>query len=525
MARRAVAAVGEPSASDELIETIARFYDDPLGFVLFAYPWGEADGPLADEVGPDVWQSDFLVDLGQAVRDRVRAPDLGAYLAAVASGHGVGKTALVSWVIDWFMSTRPNAVIVCTANTAGQLEQTTWRELSKWHQLSINADWFAWTATTFYFKAQPATWKAVAVPWSKERSEGFAGKHEKHVLMLFDEASAIDDVIWETSEGVLTTAGAIWLAFGNPTRNTGRFRECWRRFRHRWRTYEVDSRTAKKANQGQIQKWIDDWGEDSDFVRVRVRGMFPRAASLQLISGDLVEASQREYKRRFGDQIAKALSMGGEDLKKIALDDNPTAAWQLSVDVARFGGDQTVIGLRVGMTFVVLQKLRDLDGPQVAYRVVEWIKLLEPDVTLVDAVGVGSSVYDTLRDIGYEPIAVNNGLKALDERKFFNRRAEVWWKMKEWLAGGGRIPDDDRELMDDLTAPEYGYSDRGERVQIESKDDMRSRGLPSPDTADCLSQTFFLPVAPSRRRAAITSKLMKVMRAMRQPSGTTWMSN
>ena len=509
---------------------IAEFYDDPLGYVMFAFPWGEDGTPLHDEDGPDVWQREFLTDLGDGVRKRLLNDDLGAYLSAVGSGHGVGKSALVAWVILWFMSTRDDPAIVCTANTQPQLMTKTWREVAKWHRLAINADWFQWTATKFYLKERPETWAANAIPWTKERSEAFAGTHAKHVLMLFDEASAIDDAIWEVAEGALTTAGAIWLAFGNGTRNTGRFRECFRRFRHRWKIRQVDARSAKKANKAQIQKWIEDYGEDSDFVRVRVKGEFPRAASTQFIGSDLVDKAKLEFKRKFGDRITKALLMGPGGLATVRLEDNVIAPRILAVDVARFGGDQSVIGMRQGRTFVVLKKYRDLDTNQLAYRVAEWIEAERPDHVFVDGVGVGAGVVDTLRDLGYEVTDVNAGVKAIEDRRFFNRRAEMWWSMREWLKNDGAIPDDDRELEDDLTAPEYGYSDRGERVQLETKEDMRSRGLPSPDTADCLSMTFFMPVQPKGTRADIAEKLAEFARAasyghFSDGSQTTWMSN
>ena len=526
MARRKVNAAPSDAHSDDLVELIAEFWGDPLGFVDFCYPWGEP-GPLQFETGPDDWQREYLIALGEAVRARAAVPDLGAYLSATATGHGTGKSALVCWIVQWLMSTREDPAIVVTANTLNQLTTKTWREMSKWHRMLINADWFQWTATKFYLKERPETWAAHAIPWSKERSEAFAGTHAKDVLMIFDEASAVDDSIWETAEGALTTAGALWLVFGNPTKNTGRFRECWRRFRHRWDCRQVDSRKARKANQGQLNTWVEDYGEDSDFVRVRVRGEFPRAASSQLIGGDLVIQAQNEFKRRFGDRLQKAVADGPGGLALERLDENTIAPRIMAVDVARKGGDQSVIGIRQGKCFVPVAKYRDLDGPQLAYRVAEWIIGEQPDAVFIDGVGYGASCLDTLRDLGYEVEDVNGGLKALDERKFWNRRSEMWWKMRDWLVSGGAIPFWDTELSDDLTSPEYGYSDRGERVQLETKADMRARGLPSPDTADCLSMTFFMPVAPKGNRANIAKKLAEFARGQSSYGSdgqTSWMS-
>ena len=275
----------------ELVEDIAAFYDDPEGFVRYVFPWGQAGTPLADETGPDVWQCEVMGEIRSAIRSGADVQT--AVQIAVSSGHGIGKTGFVAWIILWFMSTRDFPQVVVTANTKTQLTTKTWRELSKWHKLSINQAWFGWTATKFAHVLYPEVWFAAAIPWTEHNSEAFAGTHEKHVLVVFDEASAIADKIWEVTEGAMTTPGAMWLAFGNPTQTTGRFSQCFGKFKHRWTTRQIDSRTAKMANKAQIQKWIDDYGEDHDFVRVRVRGVFPRAGSLQFISLDTVAKAQR----------------------------------------------------------------------------------------------------------------------------------------------------------------------------------------------------------------------------------------
>lgn len=530
MARRAVREVEEGEDDSSLVDRIVSFWDDPYGFVMFIFPWGQEGTELADEEGPDKWQREMLEDLGRAVRERaVPNNELGAYLDATSSGHGVGKTTLVAWIIIWFMSTRRDCVVRVTANTATQLEETSWRELSIWHARALNASWFQWNAKTFYMKGRPATWRASAVPWSLEKRDAFAGKHAEHMLMIFDEASSIASEIWETADGAMTTPGAIWLVFGNPTKPEGRFRQCWTKFAHRWHTRRVDAREAKRVNQAQIQNWKEDWGEDSDFFRVRVRGEFPRTGARQLISPELVTDSRREFRRRFGtDQVKKAIQQRGQMLRDLALDDDGDMPRLLSVDAARSKtGDESVIGLRQGRTFIVLQTFRGLDGPQLAYRVAEWIKEVEPDATFVDAVGIGVSCFDTLIDIGYEAIAVNGSISPMDERKYLNRRTEMWFLMNEWLKSGGRIDYDDDVLGDELSTPEYGYTTRGERYQLETKDDLRARNEKSPDRADCLSMTFFMPVAPRPRRQ-LAERLAQRARGLHGgkalAGATSWMS-
>lgn len=469
------------TADPELLlqDKCAEFFDKPYDFVLWAFPWLEEGTLLADEEGPDKWQTKILKALQSALQKgevshehRVRTIE-SAIQVAVRSGHGIGKTALIAWIIHWFISTRPNPQIVTTANTREQLINKTWRELAKWHKLSINRHWFKHTATKYIYRPDPSTWFATAVPWSKDNSEAFAGTHEKHVLMLFDEASAIDDTIWEVAEGALTTPGAIWIAFGNPTRNTGRFSECFKRFRHRWLTYEVDSRTAKKAAQEKIQQWVEDYGEDSDFVRVRVKGQEPRAGIKQFIPGDLVEAA-----------------LG----KDIHLSNYYKSAKILAADVARFGDDQSCIIKRQGLAAFDLEKYRGIDTMQFASLIAREINDWKPDAVFIDEVGIGAGVVDRLRQLGHDVIGVNPGFAAMDRGLYFNKRVEMWGLAKDWLKAGGAIPDD-KQMRDDLTGPEYGFS-ANEQFQLEKKEDMKARGLASPDCGDVLAYTFFAPVAP-----------------------------
>ena len=227
--------------------------------------------------------------------------------------------------------------------------------------MSIHKHWFHYTATKFYFKEFKDTWFSACIPWSKERSEAFAGTHEKHVLLIFDEASLIDDTIWEVAEGAMTTPGSLWVVAGNPTRNTGRFSQCWKKYRHRWITSEIDSRTAKMADKKQIQKWIDDYGEDSDFVRVRVKGQEPRAGSSQMIGDDLVEAAVRRV------------------IHESVYSHSPKI---LGIDVARFGDDQTVFIKRQGLAAFDMQKFRGLDTMATASHAARVIEDWKPDAVL-----------------------------------------------------------------------------------------------------------------------------------------------
>lgn len=452
------------TAPESLGATLAQFYNDPLGFVLWAFPWGE--GELKGEY-PDRWQIAVLEDIRMALeRNEALPPDQRIPVQiAVASGHGIGKTALMAWIDLWFMSTNRDPRIVVTANTFNQLSSKTWAELSKWHNLMVHKHLFTWTATKYYANENPAEWKADATPWSKNTSEGFAGTHAKAVLYLFDEASAIPSTIWEVSEGAMTTERCLWIVFGNPTRNTGRFRECFGKFRHRWITRSIDSRTARKTNKAKIQQWIEDYGEDSDFVRVRVMGKFPRMASNQLIGEDDVDRCMLEYEAV------------GYEIYPVSI----------CVDVARFGDDLTTVGAYQGKKTHELQSYSGKNVVQVASLAAECYRhhrdRLPPHVKIrifVDDIGVGGGVTDILRTWGLPVTAVNSGAAASQPDKFLNLRAEMWWRGAQAIKAGFELPEEPR-LKDDLVNIEYFMTPNGQKIQLEAVKDLKERGLPSPD--------------------------------------------
>lgn len=457
----------------ELIEFIAGFHHNPLGFVLAAFEWGK--GELSEFDGPDEWQRDILTKIG----DQLKAGEIDVQEAiqiAVASGHGIGKSALVSWIILWAISTYEDTKGVVTANTENQLKTKTWAELAKWYRLCITRHWFEFTATALFSRDpdHEKTWRIDMVAWSERNTEAFAGLHNKgkRILLIFDEASAIHDLIWEVSEGALTDSDTeiIWCCFGNPTQNIGRFRECFGKFKHRWTTRQIDSRTVKMTNKKQLQKWVDDYGEDSDFVRVRVRGVFPAASSNALIGPDEVDAAmKREYKQ------------GEFDF----------AAIILGVDVARQGDDSSVIIKRQGKVAFKPRQLRIPDTMLVAQQVGIECDTHHADACFVDATGgYGVGVVDAMRQVGRDPIEVYFSGKAIDPR-YFNKRSEMYFELAKWIKAGGALPDD-RELAEELCAATYTF--QGDKFRLDDKDSIKETLGRSPDKADALALTFAQPV-------------------------------
>lgn len=456
---------------DELIEALGALTHDPLAFVYFAYPWGEPGTPLENMEGPDEWQIQILKDIGEQLK---KGKDLQtAIQEAVASGHGIGKSALISWLIHFAISTHENTRGVVTANTEGQLRTKTWPELSKWHNMFIAKDLFTYTATAIFSsdKDYEKTWRIDAIPWSKNSPESFAGLHNQgnRILVLFDEASAIDDVIWEVTEGALTDANTeiIWCAFGNPTRNSGRFRECFRKYRKFWNTYQIDSRTVKISNKAKIEEWLEAYGEDSDFFKVRVRGVFPSASDLQFISTEIADKAQKQ------------------SYKLGAFDHLPVI---IGVDPAWTGSDSLEIVMRQGYYMKSLASIpKNDDDWRMAQLIAQFEDEYKADAVFID-MGYGTGIYSIGKQLGRKWRLIEFGGKSNDP-VYLNMRAYMWGQMKEWLREGGSIPPNDQALYDDIVGPE-AIIDKNGHIQLESKKDMKDRGLPSPNKGDALALTF-----------------------------------
>jgi len=471
----------------EVIADLGRFSHDPLGFVLWAFPWGVEGTSLANEDGPDEWQREQLTAIGDHLCANPHTP----YFDSTASGHGIGKSSEVAWLVLWATMTHEDARGVVTANTEGQLRNKTWPELAKWYgllQFSCLREMFVLEATSLH-STEPGhekTWRFDAIPWSDRNPEAFAGLHNagKRIMLLFDEASSIIDPIWDTASGALTDAGTeiLWLAYGNPTRNTGRFRETIQgRFRTQWRHRMIDGREVKRTNKAQLQAWIEAYGEDSDFVRVRVKGQFPRAGSNQFISSEVVQAAR---KREMAPLVSDPVIFG--------------------VDCARFGNDHSTLAIRQGRDARSRDwhRWHDQDAMTLAGDIAIQVQRWKPAAVFVDAGNIGAAVIDRLRQLGVQNvIEVWFGGKggtaswAGDVKvRTANKRAQMWANMRAWLVSGA-IPDCD-DLEADLTGPEYGYAADQVSIQLEAKKDMKSRGLPSPDDADALACTFAEFVMP-----------------------------
>ncbi len=464
----------------ELVDAMAGFALDPLGFVQCAYPW-----PINGEPGPDQWQADFLAQLGERVRanrfDGVH-PCLPIRMGA-STGHGPGKTALTAWIVDWIMSTRRNAQGTITANTNDQLEKKTWAAIRTWTKLCITAHWFEINSQIMYRRGFRESWFCSPQSGVRENSEAFQGQHAKSStsFYVFDEASAIPDEVWTAAEGGLTDGEPMIFAWSQPTRNTGRFYEiAFGRARDRWSIRAIDTRTVKFSNKALIAEYLEDYGEDSDFFRVRVRGLPPSADELQFIDYGRIRKAQTHVPQ----------PMHGDPLI-------------LGVDVSGGGSAWTVARFRRGFDARSIAPIR-LTGEQtvandrqlVVAKLVDAIQTHAPEAVFIDS-AFGAVIVSRLRQLGYTNVfEINFGGDASDPHDA-NQRASMWRKLKEWLPNGAidtREMDAKERLAMDLAGPGF-HLDKKNRLVLESKESMSKRGVASPDDGDALALTFAMPVA------------------------------
>ena len=465
--------------------------DDPEMFVRFVFPWGKENTPLAEFSGPKKWQIKVL----REIRDHIRAQrmnklnkvDMDTLRKALASGRGIGKSALISWLILWMLSTRIGSTVIVSANSEPQLKSVTWGELAKWHAMSINKHWFDISAT----KLVPADWYGQLIErdlkkglkyyyaegklWSEENPDAYAGVHSQDGMMvIFDEASGIPSPIWDVAQGYFTDpiVDRYWVAFSNPRRNEGAFFECFHAKRNFWSTDQIDARTVEYVDPKVYAAIISEHGADSRQAKVEVYGEFPTSGEDQFISPALVfSAMERE------------------------LVDDPGAPLVMGVDVARFGDDQSVIAFRKGRDArsIPWQKFKGVDTVELVNAICHFADKYGPEAIFVDGGGVGGGVVDQLKSLKYRVIEVQAGASADDKNKYQNKRVEMWDRTREWLSIGC-LPND-TQLQKDACGVHYKYTIGGSQMALERKDEMKKRGLSSPDVFEALCQTFARPVA------------------------------
>ena len=463
-----------PSDVDRYLEFAVSCERDPVRWIENAYPWG-VRGTILENAVPHQWHLEIADDIRSELDaiHRGEKPEMSIDIG-IASGHGVGKSAFMGMADDWNLSTMPNSRGITTANTQEQLANKTWAEQAKWHQLSISQPFFTWTATQLV-STEPGrqkSWVSHAVPWNERRPESFQGLHNKgrRILVKFDEGSAIPRVIYDAIEGAKTDEGTqiIHLVFGNPTRNSGPFYELFGKRKKYWITRQIDSRDVPGTNKHQIQKWIDEHGEDSDFVRIRVKGVFPRQSAEQFIPNDWVE---------------EAMSREGRSLA-----DDPLVC---GIDFARSGSCASVLYWRRGKDGKSIKPdiyHDDPDSEVFIAKCAQRLKDMRPDIIMGDADGLGGPLVDRLAGLGFPIIGINSGSSSEFPDQNRNKRADLWYKGKRWIEQGGALWDDE-QFRSELTVMEVVQDTKKGLLQMESKMSLLARGEASPDIADAFMLT------------------------------------
>lgn len=449
---------------------------------------------------------EFVEDIIQATPDEQQAAVLRSVaentMTSVRSGHGVGKSTVEAWVIIWFMVTRPFPKIPCTAPTQHQLFDILWAEVSKWRRNNPALEKeLIWTREKLYMNGYPEEWFAVARTASKP--DALQGFHAEDVLYIIDEASGVDDKIFEPVLGSLSTEGARLLMCGNPTQLQGFFYESHHKNKAAYKTFHIDGRQSSRVSPDFVNTIIQMYGEDSDVFRVRVAGEFPLAESDVFITLPLIEKSMAtEYHP-----------------------DGKPGQIHIGVDVARYGDDKTVITYRTDEKVEIYKKTNGQDTMKTADDIMElgislvtrygWEKKDGPIYVKIDDSGLGGGVTDRLKQVKKNnpdrfwwmevcPVIFGKKIK----HKYYDDSTTLMMAIVRNLLrpfdeeGNEKpieliLPDDD-ELAGQLSCRKYGMTEAG-KIKVESKKKMKERGLQSPDSADSLLLAC-LPIKPKKQR-------------------------
>jgi phage terminase large subunit len=432
---------------------VERYQNNPVLFV--------------DEVlgaTPDKWQIKFLQAIAKGNRK-----------ISVRSGHGVGKSTASAWAMLWYFMTRTPVKVVVTAPTSAQLFDAMFAELKRWVMQMPQPlqDLLTVKQDRIVFNAAPDEMFISARTSRAEQPEALQGIHSENVMLVADEASGVPEQVFEAAAGSMSGHNAVTLLLGNPTRSSGFFYDTHNRLGNEWVTFRVSCEDSPRVSGDYISEMMSRYGEESNAFRIRVLGDFPRSDDDTIIPMELIEgAKQRDV------QTSQSAPM----------------LWGL--DVARFGSDSSSLTKRKGNVVIEPPRVwRNLDLMQLTGAVVAEYEAQKPedkpDQILVDSIGLGAGVVDRLRELGLpaEGVNVSESPSFSPNQTYANLKAELWYKAKAWFERRDcRIPDDSR-LISELATVRYTFTSSG-KTKVESKEDIKKRGLKSPDCADSLILTF-----------------------------------
>jgi phage terminase large subunit len=436
--------------NNPFIQFITLYRTDPVLFVK------EVLG-----VEPDEWQQDFL-----------NAVASGERKISIRSGHGVGKSTTASWAMLWFLLTRYPVKVVVTAPTSAQLYDALFAELKRWVKelpqpiqelLDVKQERIELKASATEAFISARTSRA-------EQPEALQGVHSDNVMLVADEASGVPEAVFEAAAGSMSGHNALTILLGNPVRSSGFFFDTHNRLKDEWWTRRVSCIDSTRVSKEYVEDMKSRYGEESNAYRIRVLGEFPRSDDDTIIPMELLESAKHRDTRAYEDA---------------------PIVWGL--DVARFGSDSSVLCKRQSNVVHTLERWRNLDLMQLTGAVVAQYEACDhknrPAEILVDSIGLGAGVVDRLRELKLPARGINVSESPAMGGTYLNLRAELWHKAKAWLEKRDcKIPNNE-DLIGELATVRYTFTSNG-KIKIESKDDIRRRGLKSPDMADAFVLTF-----------------------------------
>lgn len=431
------------------------------------------------KIEPDLWQQDVLNDF----------PHHPAQ--AMACCKGPGKTAVIAWLCWNFLLTRAHPKIGAVSITGKNLHDNLWPEMAKWLKASPLLDsLFEWGNERIANKEHPETWFMSAKTWpqsanDQQLGETLAGLWADHVMFVLDEAGGIPVPVMRTAEAVMGTSRlqgreAHMLMAGNTTSTEGCLYEAAITRRHLWKVYEItadpdDPKRTPRIDANYARAQIQEYGRDNPWVMVNILAKFPSQGFNSLISVDDVRAALGRHLHPHDYDWAPRI-LGG--------------------DPARFGDDRAVLMPRQGLRGFAPLVLRNMSVPDLVGHWAEKANEWQAHSLQVDA-GEGGGVIDGLRQLDFSVMEIPFSGKPRDP-KFYNKRAEMWWEMCDWVRSGASLPDNLDEIVGELASATYGY--KQDKIIIEEKKLMKARLGRSPDLADALACTFAYPVAlPDKR--------------------------
>lgn len=425
---------------------------------------------------PDEWQRDALMDLA------------GTQKVAIKSGQGVGKTGMEAVALLWFLTCFPYPRVVATAPTKQQLHDVLWSEVAKWQERSpLLKSILKWTKTYIYMVGHEKRWFATARTATKP--ENMQGFHEDNMLFIIDEASGVADPIMEAILGTLSGGNNKLLMCGNPTKTSGTFYDAFNSSRWLYKCHTVSSEDSPRTSKDNIKALIDRFGYDSNVVRVRVRGLFPKQEDDVFIALELPEQAVRTEKN---DQINR-LALG--------------------VDVARYGSDETCMYENAGYNCRIVKQYRGHNTMETVGHCIDQFFRMEKEYpeyagTIyinIDDCGIGGAVTDRLEELKMgemsdqlsrmQVVPVNAAASVPDQeaaKNYDNMTTYLWAHIRELMEAGRLSLEDDNETVAQLSCRKYRMTSRG-KIVLESKEEMKKRGIDSPDRADALALALYEP--------------------------------